>query len=594
MTPAPSTQQAVRAYPCRYGIVADRQLNDLEVELLCFRTSRTIEQGGVGKYQHFRNAAAIILPTLQWNPWLEAMIESLCDDHYAKKFGPVIQRKMAWAGAGGSGKTFAASLYAFIWFLAAPMESIVVLTSTSAKMIRKRMWPIISRFYVQVRDQFGHCGHIVDSKTTIQAAKGDDKHAIFAVAVGKGEANKAAANIQGMHAPRIFVVLDEATDVEEAILTAIENLKKNCRDFTELRIGNAQSRLDPLGQAMTPKNGWNSITVDHEEWETVDGYCLHFDGFKSPNVKAGKTIYPHIYTFEDYTIAISRDQKTLECWKYDRGFPPPDGVSNTVLSEALIETTDARGAHNWISTRKTIAGLDPAFGGDRCVLQFGYEGDIETADGSRVLGIQATENIEITFDPADSRPRDTQIAEKTIAACSARNVEPKNFGCDATGTGRGVFAIIYEKWSGEIQRVEFGGKPSELPTSDEDPRPCAETYDRRVTELWFNIQRFVKSGQLKGLTTPVIRELCGRTYRDKSRVLCIETKEEYKERMRHSPDNADALAVLVEVSRRNGNTPTGKTARRDATSWMSAARKLDAANNTEEVEEESGEMFAWM
>jgi hypothetical protein len=63
--------------------------------------------------------------------------------------------------------------------------------------------------------------------------------------------------------------------------------------------------------------------------------------------------------------------------------------------------------------------------------------------------------------------------------------------------------------------------------------------------------------------------------------------------MRHSPDNADALAVLVEVSRRNGNTPTGKTARRDATSWMSAARKLDAANNTEEVEEDSGELFSW-
>lgn len=582
----------------RYGVELSRPLNDLELELYCFRTSRTLEQGGLGKYRHFRNACSIILPKLKWNPWLEAMIQSLCDDHYAVKVGPVTQRKIAWAGAGGSGKTFGAALYAFIWWLADPVNSIVVLTSTSAKMIRKRMWPMISNFYIQVRDNFGDCGHIIDSKTTIQATKGDDKHAIFAIAVGEGETNKAAANIQGMHANRFFVLLDEATDVKDAILVAIENLKKNCKDFTELRIGNAKSRVDPLGQAMTPKNGWTSISVDDEEWETVDGYCLHFDGFKSPNVKAGRTIYPEIYTFEDYILDQKKKQNTIEFWMYTRGFPPPDGVSNTVLSEAMIETIGARNTHTFLSRRKTVAGLDPAFGGDDCVLQFAFEGDIEAENDRTITGVQLTERVMITVDPTDKRPRDTQVAEQTIIECRRRNVAPEDFGCDATGTGRGVFAILYEKWSAAINRVEFGGDPSDLPTSDSDPRPCNETYDRRVTELWFSIKRFVESGQLKGLDNDVIVELTTRTYDSrndaKSKVLVIETKEKYKARLRKSPDRADALAVLVEVSRRNGNTPAGKAAKRDGDNWLKAAQKFDALNSSEdEYKLEGEELFRW-
>jgi hypothetical protein len=553
-----------------------------------------MEDGGVGKYQHFRNAKEIILPKVQWNPWLERMVDSLSSDHYAKRVGNTVQRKMAWAGCATATKTFGAAFFAFIWFLADPLNSIVVLTSTSAKMVRKRIWPTIAGFYLSVRDNYGECGHIIDSKTTIQGMKGDDLHAIFAMAVGEGETSKAAANIQGMHAKRVLVVIDEATDVEEAILVAIENLKKACEDFTELYIGNAKSRLDPLGRAMTPKNGWNSITVDDEEWETADGYCLHFDGFKSPNVKAGRTIYPYMYTWEDYQIAISKDQNTLAVWMYDRGFPPPDGVSNTILSEAQIERCNARGKHTFISRCKTIAGLDPAFGGNDCILQFALEGDV-TGDGTEdtKLGIQCTERLKIEVNPTDKRPRDTQIAERVIFECGKRAVAPRDFGMDATGTGRGVFAIIYEKWSAEIHKVEFGGSPSQLPSSEEDMRPCDEVYDRKVTELWYSIKRFVEGGQLNGLDDDLIRELCARIFGIKGKKISLETKEDFKKRFRRSPDNADALSVLVEVSRRNGNTPTGKSAKRDGDNWNRIAQKFDAVNIKDE-EETKIDLFSWM
>jgi hypothetical protein len=582
-----------RIYTHRYGCTLDRQLNDLELEMLCFRTSRTMEQGGVGKFGHLRNAASIILPKTDWNPWLEWSVQSLCDDHYARKEGNVIQRTMAWTGNAASGKTHSAAFYGFLWFLADPMNSILVLTSTSAKMVRRRIWPIISSIHLQVRDQFGDCGHIIDSKTCILAERGNDKNAIFAMAIGEGETNKAAANIQGMHAKRIMIVLDEATDVEEAILVAKENLKKACDDYTELYIGNAKSRLDPLGRAMTPKKGWNSISVEHEEWETEQGYCLHFDGFKSPNVAAKKTIYPYLYSYENYLIDISKDTNTLEFWMYTRGFPPPDTVSNTILSEPLIERCKARDKHTFISKRKNIAALDPGFGGDDCVLQFAVEGDIETDLGEFRTGIELSERIKIEFDVTNKTPKDLQIAARVIDECRKRNVAPRDFGCDATGTGRGVFAIIYQDWSAEIRKVEFGGAPSDLPSSEEDPRPASECYDRRVTELWYTIKAFVCSGQLCGLDDEVIRELCSREFTYKARKISLETKEDFKARLRHSPDRADALAVLCAVSRSNGNSPVGKSAKRDNASWISTAKRFDTVN-TDEPTPEQEELFPWI
>lgn len=586
----------------RYGLFLSAALNDLQLELYCFKTGRTIEQGGVGRFGHFKRACSILMPNLKWNEWLEAQIQSLCDDHYAKKIGDTTQRHLTWAGCGSAGKTHAAALFAFIWFLADPHNSIVILTSTSAKMVRKRIWPVISSFYVQIRDYIGTQCHLIDSKTTIQAERGDDKHAIFAMAVGEGETSKAAANIQGMHAPRIFLVIDEATDVQEAILIAKENLKKSCQDFTELYIGNAKSRLDPLGQAMTPKEGWNSVTVDDEEWITTEGLCLHFDGFKSPNVKAKKTLHPYIYTWEDYlTDNAGGKQDTLPFWMYTRGFPPPDGISDTVVSEAMIETCGARGKHIFLSQRKTVAALDPAFGGDTCRLRFAHVGDIEGEDDERLTGIQLTEKFAIEADPNCKDPVDFQIARQVYALCKARGVQARDFGTDATGIGRGVYAKLYEIWSAEIHKVEFGGEASELPASHEDPRPGFDVYDRRVTELWFSIVPFLKSGQLKGLDNDVIREMCGRKYEMKNRRYSLETKDKFKSRFRKSPDDADCLAVLVSVIRSNGVASTSKAAKRDGDNWAKLARKYSVpsefdADGTDNIEPERNpeeELFAW-
>ncbi len=82
-------------------------------------------------------------------------------------------------------------------------------------MVRRRIWPVIQELYNSAAEQVGN---LVDSKTTLQARKGDDKHGIFAIAIKDGPVASAVADIQGVHAERMFIDIDEATDAPEAIM----------------------------------------------------------------------------------------------------------------------------------------------------------------------------------------------------------------------------------------------------------------------------------------------------------------------------------------------------------------------------------------
>lgn len=544
-------------------------LTDLQIELWCFKDNE-MWAGRLSKYRHFRNAAKMLFPRLEWNPWLEWMMQTLCDE----KLGRIntITREVVMTGAGSCGKTFGWGLFAFIWWLADPLNSTVFLTSTSAKMVGKRIWPVIEQLFYKASASCGNPGNLVGSQKTLQAIKGDDKHAIFAKAVGKGETTQAAADIQGVHSDRVLILLDEATDVQRAILTAIENIEKGAKELLVGKVGNAKSRFDPLGEAMTPKNGWGSITVEDEEWETEKGgFCLHFDGFKSPNVKAGCTKFRHIYSWENYLADQNKNQNTLEFWMYTRGFPAPEGVSDCVISEALILNHDGLGYHSWQTSKKMIGGWDPGFGGDPAPLYFAELGDIE---GSK-MGIQIIEKVEIEFNSKSTESVDYQIARQVIRECQKRGVAPECFGLDATAIGRGVYAIIYEEWSPQIQRVEFGGLASNAIVSSDDPRPGSEVYHNAVTEIWFRVRRLVEGNQIKGFTAESIRQFAMRKYELISRKIRLEPKNEYKSRVGRSPDDADCIAVLCEVAYRNGLATAGKGIVRAANFWEKKVREMN-------------------
>ena len=547
----------------KYGIRSPVKIPDLELELYAFRNRLQPNEGGLGTFNHFVNVTKMVWPKMSWNPWLEAQVESLCEHDY-----------VGWAGCGASGKTFGATLFATVWWLANPSKTTVVLTSTTAKMIRKRMWANLQEL---VRKSRGFPGNMVDSKMSLQAIKGDDRHSISAIAVAEGNTSKAVANIQGIHAERVMVIIDEATDTPEAAFEACTNLSKGCREFKMLVIGNPASKYDPHGRFCTPAKGWRSVTIEDQHWLTERGMCRRFDGMKSPNISEGRTKYPYLITHDQVLSAMRHEgEQSPTFWKYTRGFWSPDGMVKTVLSESIIETYTPTRKLVFTTSVQVVAGLDPGFGGDRCVLRFAKVG---TANDK--VSILFGDVIHISPNAQLTEPVHYQIANRVKEECSQRGVPPDKFALDSSGEGGGLADILTREW-GVVHRVEFGGSASTIPVSDEDSRPCNEAYDRKVTELWFSMRKWVVEERVGGMDIETLQEFCARMFDDSKRKISVETKTVMKQRTGKSPDLADAAVVLLDLVRKTAVLEPRAT--KVDKVWEKLVREADSIYHDEQIE----------
>jgi len=580
-----------------YGILYHQRVTMPQLEIIGFRNGGSLASGGISMFDHFRNYCKDALPKLEWNPWIEWQFRSLCDDSYAYKDGKTIVRSINWTGCASAGKTHCAAIYAVLWFAANPHKSAVTLVSSSKGMLKRRIWPTIQAVHSELCRGPYVFGHMIDSQTMLKAAKDDAKHAIAGVAIQGGELAAAVENLKGLHCPRILVIIDEAPGTSEAIMETIPNIRVGCQDLTILTIGNAISHLDIHGYCCEPAAGWPSISVESSTWKTKgvekwnlpSGRADHFDGFKSPNVVAGKTLYKYLYTYEDYTAARanSQERQTIQLWSSARGFWTPAGVLKTIFDEVMVEKY-GYGKFIWQSYSEPIASLDPAFGGDGCILQFADYGDLP----NQRIGIQLKEFINIQADPTSKDVIDYQIARRVMVECDKRRIRPEKFAMDATGTGRGVYAVLKQEW-GDVLRVEFGGAPSAKSSSSADPRPSDEVYDRRVTELWYSAREFLLSDQLKGLYHEATVQFCSREYTIKKPKICLDTKEECKKKIGRSPDHADAIVVLIELCRARLGANAGFQPKA-SNSWEAVMRKYDFYDpddlpNNDPVEEPVGD-----
>lgn len=566
----------------KYGQNFPDGLADVDIELACMAARLGSERGGLGAYRHWKNAVRMLWPNLQLHEWLEDRARTFFENDYNY-----------WVGCATAGKSHdAIGPIGMTWWLGDPMNSAVVLTSTTAKSIRRRLWPVLQEYrqsMAVIKDSpvfnQGFPCHIIDSKTMVQAVKGDDKHAIAAVAVAEGSVSKAVSDIKGFHPKRrLLVIVDEANDTPEGIFAAIPNLKKGLREFKLIVIGNPVSRLDPHGRCCEPEMGWNSVSPDSEEWKTKGvtdwevepGICLHFDGEKSPNIKLGYDKYTFLYSNKDLGKAQANAgfNESLWYWSNTRGFWAPDGICNTVFTDAFVVKHGLRDLVIFQSKMKQVAGLDPSFtaDGDGCVLRFGKLGDLTDGrmcllSGDRIK-IVLKAGVDIYY----------QIAERTIEECKKRGLEPEDLGIDTTGGGAGVADIISRLWGPVGNRVGFGERASDLPASTENTKKGHEVYHDRVTELWYQCREYGEAGQIKGMDTKCLMEFCSRPWTVEAKKIRVLPKAECKKQLGHSPDDADSFSVLVDTAKKRGLTLVkGVTPGVKRASWNRRAVELNNA-----------------
>lgn len=554
-----------------YGL---RGSDRLSIELHCYKENRGPDKGGLGRAGHFLNIVELIWGKHnkrrycrirnkdgELNPWWERMNEAVHREESMADGSKRQQRYIGFSGSASSGKTDFNAPYAIVNWMIDPENTLVLVTSTDMKAARRRIWGRIAAYYDAVPEEI-RPGRLVPSQYQIAAIndKGkqlSDEASITLVPGEKKHEREALDKIIGAHNKRVFFIADELPELSEALLTtAYSNLVAN-PFFQMIGLGNFKSRYDSFGQFIAPKHGYDSITVEDEEWETERGICVRFDGVKSPNVVAGEDLWPV------YSTKMLRDhikdlgENTAGFWRMVRSFEAPIGLDDAIYSEADLIAGSAYDKVVWLTPPTRWSSLDPSFtnDGDRSVQVFGSYG--MSKDGVMTISLDSYKLLR--EDVRIKKPRDVQIAEQFRDNCVADKIPPKHAALDATGAGSPFWSIVADKWSDEVLRVDFSGAPSEMHVTPD--KTAKQSYDRKVSEIWFVGKEFLKFGQLRGIQQEVAREMKARKFDtlkgSDGLKMRVEPKKDMKKRLLFSPDLADAFFIGIHLCRTRLNAIPG-------------------------------------
>lgn len=498
------------------------------------------------------------------------MLKSTCDYEIA-----------TWIGAGGTSKSTTAAALGIQWWLEAPFESALLTCSTTIKMLRLRIWSEFSRLFyalpkaVEFRDEktgetiettkLGYIGELIDSDLMIRWRAGDNKHAIFGFGVNEGSVAEAVSNLVGIHARRIWLMLDELQGVREAIDSAKDNMSKNWL-FRVLGMGNTDENMKSLlRRAAKPFNGWDSVdTTTADSWETdggvvaEKGIALRLDGRKSPAIANPKK-YPFLIGqkhIDAHLRKVGGNEQDPSFLSQCCAIWPSIGLQNTVLDHTIIEKFHCHDPAHWTSGFRKAAALDPAFsfGGDRRILQFFKFGLVSDQDGERWV-IELGDWVNVPVDSSSDEPIDYQVVGYCKDASKNQGVTNDEFASDSSGSGKTLTSIFAVEW-GVITGIEFGGSPSETPYDDK--RTAKDVYDRRVSELHGNLRNFALGNGIRGLSKEAAEQACSRRMIFKNKKNTVEPKSDMKLRTGESPDNLDAVCIAVAYAMQQGARPGGE------------------------------------
>ena len=483
-------------------------------------------------------------PMMVKHPWAVDMIRSVIKNKY-----------VAIGGAANSGKSHTMAAWGILNWLAQPRDTLILLTSTTLREARKRIWGsvisllmVIEGAPIKIRDSIGSACYVTETGNLI------DRAGLSLIAAERSRTKDAIGKLIGIKQKKVILIGDELSELSESILHAgLSNLSKN-PSFQLIGMSNPSSRFDAFGVWSEPDGGWDSVDTNvADQWKTKwGGSYVRFDGERSPNIIADEVIYPWLPTKEK----LNEDKALLgpESRGYMRMvraiFFDSDETEG-IYSEAELAQSGALSKVDWQGTPTPIAGLDPAFtnGGDRTILYTGFVG--YSVNGQYC--VMFNEAVHINDDATNKAvPRTYQVVRQVIAECQKRNIQAQDLAVDSTAAGAPFCDVLAGEWSDAFLRVSFGGKASDKRVSANSKLVGSELYVNRVSELWFVGKELVRTKQLHGIDNALAQEITGRNYdmvKGSTLRMKIEPKPEYKSRFGRSPDLADAAFLCLDLAR---------------------------------------------
>ena len=558
------------------------QCPDWYIELVCLREyhhQRSLKHTRLVSWaQHFVNFTTEVFGDpaylnsgqwfyFEWNPNAKRILENFCR-----------HKILSVAGHASSSKSESLALIGAMMFFLFPFDTKVLVTSTTGGAAKQKIWGKIKQIWNHLEKwmpQGTVPGKVIDSQNLIRFELNGDKNELTGIALvpsEKSQAKESEAKIQGTKAKRMILIGDEFATLQPSLVnTALTNLAVN-EGFRMMGAFNPDSYYDAGGIISRPKDGWHSITEETDEWETeiepygIKGYCIRFDGEKSPNVLAGEKKWKGLLSREMLDQFAASGTKTKEYYKMVRGYWSPTGGRDCIYSEAEIIRWGAdRPVTTWVEPPVMIAGLDPAFthGGDRAVLCIGKSGIAQNVDTSKVQRVIELTHIYVLDEDVTNKTisKVEWVVKLTKEKLAHHKVDVRNLAIDATGGGEPFGALIARDIGMGFLNVCFSGKASDMPVSRNDSRKGHERFRNMASELWYVGKELIRTGQLKGIKPDMVTEMVARTYEEKGGVVQIESKKEMKLRTKKSPDISDAGFLALHLARvRHGVSSNEKAA----------------------------------
>jgi hypothetical protein len=547
----------------KYGIEFPNNTSNATIELHCYRHNNPLNPHMLPKHKHMEYAIKNLWPETFpngekgyiWSPWAYTRLKSWCYNEF-----------QTWWGPAASGKSTDSAVLALTHWMASPTETTIMVCSTSMTDLKTRIWREIVRFHSMLlaRDP-STPGIKKEMPPTITYEADADSgefvntiNALFGIPIPKGTAQDAIRSVLGKHNTYVALIVDEMQLMHPCAVEAYDNVSTGCKESRFLGMGNPVSRLDSLGKSSEPIGGWNSISTDMTKWKTTKGITLFFDGLKSPGIADPKKYFFLLRQSQIDKMMIDPGPDSPRFWSQRRGFVPPEGLTETVLSENFVHKFKMKEGAFWRIAPKVCVGLDPAFstGGDKAIYT--------PAD----YGLATTGLVQVKFRPHEiinlaltsGEPLTYDLAFKVIEKLIRDGITPSDLSLDTTSSQVTLADIIDVEWkrrmiendelrSGKCRRVDFAGSASDKPFSSVDNTPCNEKFRNKVTSLWFMLREFGLNNQIRGMSDIAIEQFCTRLVSEKifNGKISIESKREMRNRTGgRSPDEADSAVCVID------------------------------------------------
>ena len=377
--------------------------------------------------------------------------------------------------------------------LAGGPGSVVVSTSATEAQLRRVLWR-------ELRSQFKRTGHFFNPSTVMETEirLADDWFAV-------GFSTDVPEAMQGIHAERILVVVDEASGVSEDIYDAIEGV-----------LAGGQAKLLIVGNPLrTSGTFFDAFNSRRDEFHTLTISAFDTPNFTGEDVPRGlrkRLVQPRWVERLEKREAGSNAYRIKVLGEF------PAQADDTVIS--LDDLTQAQTA-TLEPGLPLVLGLDVArYGSDETVLA------LREGNRIRILDAWHGRSLMETTGRVIEHARRLQIE---------RARRPR-IVIDDAGVGGGVTDRLREQG---FNVVGFNGGSRARHSND---------YPNRRSELWFDCSEVLPALDLDPADEELGRELLAPSYSfDSSGARVVEQKSNTRKRLRRSPDRADAILLTLAV-----------------------------------------------